>query len=273
MADYQFVPFELPKSHDGKYVLGLDNAGVLISRRKQLGFTQEQVAEMAGVQLSQYQRFESGERDIANCSMKTGLAICAVLLLDPYEMVGIDVDQPSPASVGPQPTFDARIPEEILAPKRAGRKQIRRDIMTAFLNYSEYSVIIPYEVLEKIGSPEYIQLLWNTSERRILIAAAAAESEEPIDVPKQEYEHSLLSIPAYVGNDDPISAMNWGDTAYCVEARLVADQAGRPLILIDFNTAKEADTKEINGAFMVPACFLDPDDEDDEIWDDDEDEE
>ena len=138
--------------------------------------------------------------------------------------------------------------------------------MTAFLNYSEYSVIIPYEVLGKIGSPEYIQLLWNTSERRILIADATEESEEHIDVPRQEFEHSLLSIPAYVGGDDPISAMNWGDTAYCAEARLGADQVGRPLILIDLNTAKEADTKEINGAFMVPACFIDPDDE--ESWDD-----
>ncbi len=270
MKDYRFVPFEFPKSHDGKYVLGLDNAGVLISRRKQLGFTQEQVAEMAGVQLSQYQRFESGERDIANCSMKTGLAICAVLLLDPYEMVGIDVDQTSPDSVGPQSTFDTRIPEEVLAPKRAGRKQIRRDIMTAFLNYREYSVIIPYEVLEKIGSPEYIQLLWNTSERRILIAAATEESEEAIDVPGQEFEHSLLSIPTYNGEDDPISAMNWGDIAHSVEARAVTDQEGQQLILIDLNTAKEAETKEIKGAFMVPTCFLDPDDEDEEIWDDEE---
>ena len=54
MSRYQFVPFEIPKSRDGKYILGMDDAGILISRRKQLGYTQEEVAKKAGIQLSQY---------------------------------------------------------------------------------------------------------------------------------------------------------------------------------------------------------------------------
>ncbi|MBQ4453059.1 MAG: helix-turn-helix transcriptional regulator [Clostridia bacterium] len=255
MSKYQFVQFEFPKSHDGKYTLGLDDAGVFISRRKQLGFTQEQVAKMAGVQLSQYQRFESGERDIANSAMRTGLAICAVLMLDPYEMVGIRVKQHSPKSIKPQEAFDARIPEELLAPKRAGRKQIRRDIMKAFLNYMDNSIVIPYEILDKIGSPDYIQLLWKPDEKRIAIRPATADDEEPIDIPKKKLEQSLLVIPKIVCDDNPISTMNWGDTAYSVDARLVVDQEGRSCILMDLFTAKEADIKEINGAFMVPECY------------------
>lgn len=269
MSDYQFIPFEFPKSRDGKFTLGLDNAGVLISRRKQLGYTQEQVAEKAGIQLSQYQRFESGERELANSAMKTGLAVCTVLLLNPYEMAGINVEQPDPEFIKPQPTFDARVSEDDLMPKRAGRKQIRRDIMKVFLNYKDYSILVPYEVLTKIGLPDYIQLLWKTDEKRIVIRPATIEDEEPIDIPKEKFEQSLLAFPDFVSDDNPVSGMNWGDAAYSVEARLVEDQEGRSLILIDLNTAKAADAKEVKGAFMVPACFQDEDD-DEESWDGDE---
>ena len=264
MSNYQFVPFEFPKSRDGQYILGLDDAGVLRSRRNQLGFTQKQVAEMAGVPVSQYQRFESGERDLANCSMKTGLAICAVLLLDPYDEAGVDIKQPSPEAVKAQTPFDCNIPEELIAPKRAGRKQSRREIMRVFVNYKDSAMLIPYEVFDKIEANAFMQLLWNIPERRIMITAATETSEEPIDIPKQRFEHSLLMIPAFINNENPIAAMGWGNTPYCVEASLVHDQTGRRLILIDLNTAKEADVKEISGVLMVPNCFRDPDDDDDE---------
>lgn len=42
---------------------------------------------MIGVHIKQYQRLEYGERDIRNCSMKTGLAVCAVLGIDPFVLV------------------------------------------------------------------------------------------------------------------------------------------------------------------------------------------
>lgn len=266
MSRYQFVPFEIPKSRDGKYILGMDDAGILISRRKQLGYTQEEVAKKAGIQLSQYQRFESGERDIANSSMKTGLSVCAVLLLDPYEIVGIDIEQPRPEDVKPQPSFDAKIPEEVFALKPAGRKQIRRDIMKVFVNYKDTSVLIPYEVLDRIGSPSFIQMRWSIPERRILIAPATAETEESIDVPNQKFEQSLLSIPTLIVEENPISAMGWGRTAYSVETRLVADTAGEQMILIDLNKAEEADTKDINGAFMTPECFRESDDDEEDEY-------
>ena len=268
MSDYQSVPFEFPKSHDGKYILGLDNAGIIISRRKQLGFTQEQVAKRAGVKLSQYQRFESGERDISNSAMRTGLAICTVLLLDPYIMAGVNVKQPEPESLKPQPTFDMVIPEGLFVPKRAGRKQIRRDIMKVYLNYMDYSILVPYEILERIGLPEYIQLLWKMSEKRIAISAATAEYEEAIDIPGKIFEQSLLALPTFVGNNNPFSVLNMGNSTYCVEARLVKDQEGRSLILIDLNTAIEVEKEDISGAFMVPKCFRE--EEEDDFCDDEE---
>lgn len=57
---------------------------ILLTRRQQLGMTQQQVADAAGIQLRQYQRLESGERSMSGASMRIGLSICTVLKLDPY---------------------------------------------------------------------------------------------------------------------------------------------------------------------------------------------
>lgn len=57
---------------------------ILQNRRKQLGMTQQQVADVAHIQLRQYQRLESGERTMTGASMRIGLSICYVLKLDPF---------------------------------------------------------------------------------------------------------------------------------------------------------------------------------------------
>ena len=105
---YKFVPFEFPSSPDGKYFIGLDDAGVLRSRREQLGFSQQDVADRAGIKLPQYQRIEAGTRHLDGCSMRIGLAICAVLLLDPYTMVAVNATPPDPSTMKPQQTVDIR---------------------------------------------------------------------------------------------------------------------------------------------------------------------
>ena len=57
---------------------------ILRTRREQLGFSQQDVADGARMQLRQYQRLESGERTIEGATMKTALAVCAVLKLNPF---------------------------------------------------------------------------------------------------------------------------------------------------------------------------------------------
>ena len=52
-----------------------------------MGYSQQQIAMLLGIQIKQYQRFESGERDIRHASMQLGLAICAVLGIDPFLLV------------------------------------------------------------------------------------------------------------------------------------------------------------------------------------------
>jgi len=103
---FQFVPFEFPSSPDGEYFIGLDDAGVLRSRREQLGLTQQEVASRAGIKLQQYQRLEAGTHHLDGCSMRIGLAICAVLLLDPYTQVTVTADPPDPSTMKPQRTVE-----------------------------------------------------------------------------------------------------------------------------------------------------------------------
>ena len=84
-----FIKFQFPTQmiNGEEYFVGVDDAGVLKQRRKHLGLTQQQVAKYAGIQVKQYQRLESGERSILGASMRIGLAICAVLKLDPYDFI------------------------------------------------------------------------------------------------------------------------------------------------------------------------------------------
>lgn len=65
-------------------------AQILRERRIELGLTQMQVALTCGIELQQYQRFEYGTRSLAKTRMVIGLKICAVLELDPYDLLFFD---------------------------------------------------------------------------------------------------------------------------------------------------------------------------------------
>ena len=60
---------------------------IMKKRREEMGFTQTDIAEEAGITLQQYQNFEYGKRKIANSSTILALRICAALELDSYELV------------------------------------------------------------------------------------------------------------------------------------------------------------------------------------------
>lgn len=111
MKKYTFVPYELPTSLDGRFRIGQEDYQILRSRREQLELTQQQVADRAGIKLQQYQRLETGERHLSGCSMRIGLAICAVLLLDPYEVICVCVDPPDSSTMKPQQKVDLRVVE------------------------------------------------------------------------------------------------------------------------------------------------------------------
>ena len=66
----------------------MTDRAILYYRRKELGLTQQQVADRADIKLIQYQRFERGERSMASASLRIGMAICDVLKLDPHRFTG-----------------------------------------------------------------------------------------------------------------------------------------------------------------------------------------
>lgn len=62
-------------------------ADALKRRRLAMGYSQQEVAALLGVHIRQYQRLEYGERSMETTCMKLGLAVCAVLNIDPFELV------------------------------------------------------------------------------------------------------------------------------------------------------------------------------------------
>ena len=70
-----------------------DIGKILRSRRLELGMTQEQVALKLGMSIHQYQRYEYGEHRFPNIPMRTGLRVCNVLELDPFELLPVSKDE------------------------------------------------------------------------------------------------------------------------------------------------------------------------------------
>lgn len=58
----------------------------LKERRKELGLTQNQVAEAAGIKLRRYQRYEDGDVDFRDADFNTGMAVCFALKISPYDI-------------------------------------------------------------------------------------------------------------------------------------------------------------------------------------------
>ncbi len=55
---------------------------VLKKQRQRLGLTQQQAADKAEIQIKQYQRFEAGERELADAGFKTAIRVLKALEMD-----------------------------------------------------------------------------------------------------------------------------------------------------------------------------------------------
>ena len=62
-------------------------AEILREARRSKGLTQQEVAARVGMDVKNYQRLEYGQRGIDKTFLKTGLALCHVLGLDPMALV------------------------------------------------------------------------------------------------------------------------------------------------------------------------------------------
>ncbi len=218
MVDY--IPFEYPASEDGEYTAVLNEGQILLTRRLQLGLTQHQVVEMAGLHLSQYQRLEAGERIFSGCSVKTGLAVCTVLRINPADIVQPCAHPADSRGMVNLPLFEARVH------RRVGRKKIRRDIMRLIITNAH--VLIPEAVINALGKPSHLRYLHERNKQRILLSAAegpdspdvySVPSEGSLTIPKE----GIIGVPLLL-------------SARC---RLVKNRAASIFILCDLTTAEK----------------------------------
>ena len=68
----------------------MTSSEMIRTKRIEKGLTQQEMADMIGKSLQYYQRFEYGIVSLSNARMKTGLEICAILEIDPFELVFAD---------------------------------------------------------------------------------------------------------------------------------------------------------------------------------------
>ena len=62
-------------------------AGVHIRQYQRIEY-----GERAGVHIRQYQRIEYGERPMGSINMRFGLAVCAILEINPFDLVSFTAD-------------------------------------------------------------------------------------------------------------------------------------------------------------------------------------
>lgn len=60
---------------------------LLKAQRERLGMTQQQIADIASINIRLYQRLESGERALSRTSFRIGVAVADALELDVHDLV------------------------------------------------------------------------------------------------------------------------------------------------------------------------------------------
>ena len=60
---------------------------MLVNARHRLRLSQQRVAALIGIPVRQYQRYEYGETEVQRINLRAGLILCAVLEIDPMELV------------------------------------------------------------------------------------------------------------------------------------------------------------------------------------------
>ena len=76
MSDFNLVGYQTIHLHGGA------RDGLLKEKRKVLDLTQQQVADKAKIKLQQYQKFESGERNIKTASFQLAWRVIEALEMD-----------------------------------------------------------------------------------------------------------------------------------------------------------------------------------------------
>ena len=123
----QFIPFKETTSviNGETYVLMQQTHQILRQRRLELGMTQAQVADAAGILLRQYARIEGQEGAFRSSGARIFLSVCAVLKLNPYmffpEIKDNEEKEPEPIENPVQSSSQKRPTEVIHYPAKPSR--------------------------------------------------------------------------------------------------------------------------------------------------------
>ncbi len=131
---------------------------LLRNRREELKMTQQQVADRANILLSQYQRFELGDRSFIGASARIMLSVCKALKLDPYLFMGEDRSASKQLSNNSIKHKYVILPPPIIKGTRIAIPEMASVIMTCQIPYGFISTNeIIEEQLKAAYSVEYIQ--------------------------------------------------------------------------------------------------------------------
>lgn len=156
--------------------------GTLREKRLVLEMTQQQVAEKAGISLSSYQKFESGDRNIRTASFEVACRVVMALGMDPTAFYKGNY------VLGEPTIFDQEGRKYVLT----GRLVDEDVDSTEAINVMRIHVCgngfyLPMKILRAMGSPEYVQIMVKEAERMIGLKVLKQEEENTFRIPADVY--------------------------------------------------------------------------------------
>ncbi len=98
------TPYNSQADNDNALSITPPNHAIIKQARMALGLSLQQMADSCGINIRQYQKFESGERQLAGCSFSLGLRICKELNLDPWLFLDSSASNAKSRKAGPNAT-------------------------------------------------------------------------------------------------------------------------------------------------------------------------
>lgn len=266
-----FVQFELPTSADGRYMSFCSKHQMLHHRRLLLGLTQEKLSDMTKISVQQIQKLEAGELAISRLGLKKGLALCAALLLDPYEMADVNYEQPSILALQSMPPMtysnvnsnNAETADEIETneksitdanEKKVDMKPFMKDAVSVYFNQPfRSSMLISRKVLELLNKPNHVQIRWDRAKKRLYFTGTETTGMFSFDVPSKTYDEENIGLMFrhFRPISKAITDLGWSKRTYVAQCCniLATDQNYHHYVMCDLNTARKSDNWE--GAFTA----------------------
>ncbi len=163
--------------------------GLLQEKRLNLELTQQQVAKMAKVSLSTYQKFESGERNIRTASFDLACRVLRALGMDPTDFY-------DGKYVFGEPTFFDSEGQKYVKTGRLITEDIDDDeaINVMRVHIVNRSLIIPLKILRAMGKPSLIKLLFNKEDKKLGIQVVNEADDDTIIIPQEVYSGKWRGI-------------------------------------------------------------------------------